>query len=178
MIYRQDLLFLVICTLIFSPELSSMSLAKQMQYFGFYMFLVYFTSSMILFGSFGWIAYTMLNILAKQIQSDDDDERDDKLIHWQTDLWRRRLAAWKAQYYWIGEYVQSMNNCLGPLLLLVVATYFVRMVNNSFKLMNSLKMPNNFQEFDSFQYAIHLAKDFVYFSAFVYLPRLVSQEVI
>jgi hypothetical protein len=164
------------------PEFSSTSFARQVQHVGFYLFAVYFTNSMILFGYLGWIAYSMLNILAQNIQSNIDDVDEEiqghQLIHCsQTDMWHRRLVAWKSQYYGIGEYVHSINNCLGPLILLLVTCYFILMVNNSFALLSFLKMSNFQWKSNCIEYAINLAKDFVYFNAFVYLPGLVSQEV-
>ena len=52
--------------------------------------------------------------------------------------WSRQMFKWKDQYNCITEFIDEMNNCFGPILLLATPCYFVRMVNNSFHLVGTL----------------------------------------
>ena len=160
--------------LFYWPDRST-SLINQIQYFGFYLYCVPLFNFIYLFATLCWIAYSMLDILGEQIERHHDE--NNKRIHSQTDFWRRRLSKWKAQYYWISEYVHSINKCFGPFLLLLISCYFVRMVNYSFMLLNFFKFSNFQWSEDCVVYTLILLKDFVQFSGLVYLPHLIRQEV-
>ena len=159
----------------FSWPDQSTSLTNQIHSFGLFLYCVSFFNFIYLFTTLGWIAYSMLDILGQQIER--HHEENNKLIRLQSDFWLSRLSLWKAQYYWISEYVYSINKCFGPFLLLLVSCYFVRMVNDSFILLNYFKLSNFQWSEDCVLRAISLLKDFVQFSGLVYLPHLIRQEV-
>ena len=170
-------MFLLISIMLLDwPDQQSTSIIYRIYYFGLYFYCVFLYNSIFFFVTLGWIAYSMLDILGQQIKRHRDEEN--KLIHSQTDIWRRWLSKWKAQYYWISEYVHSINKCFGPFLLLLISCYFVRMVNNSFILLTGFKLSNFQWSEDCVLRAILLIKDFVQFSGFVYLPYLTRQKVI
>ncbi len=160
------------------PDPSRSSIVQQLQHVGDYLFPIYLFCGIFLFGSVGWIAYSMLNILRNRIQEDDEVNNKQRQPNLPSEVWRFRLAAWKAQYYWIGEFVHGINNCFGSLLLLVITGYFVRMVNNSFILLNAFRFWHH-EDHESIGrlFVFYVVKDFIYFSAIVYLPYFIRQEV-
>lgn len=159
------------------PDPNRSSIVKQLQHVGDHFFPIYLFCSIFLFGSLGWIAYSMLNILCNRIQEDDEVNNKQRQPN-SPEVWRRRLVAWKAQYYWIGEYVHSINGCFGSLLLLVITGYFVRMVNNSFVLLNAFRFwHHEDNEIVGRLFVFYIVKDFIYFIAIVYLPYVIRQEV-
>lgn len=154
---------------------SNSSVILQLKHITSHLTPMFIYSGICLFGSLCGIAYAMLNIIGKQIQIRRRIRCDEH------DFWHRQLTAWKIKYFFIEQFVYHINQCYGFFLLVVLTSYFVRMINISFVFLYSF-IRQNFVARNSYQlnvglHAFYLIQDFVHFSIIVYLPHLIRQEV-
>lgn len=153
----------------------------QLMYVGFYLFPIYTFASLFLFGSLCWIAYTMLKILGSRIESYNNEGNNKQQQHNRNDrkpkYWQRQLTTLKVQYYWLGEFVYHINNCFGPLILLLMTNYFVRMINNSFTFLMFLRGTQHGWTHSNIVHLVLLVKDFITFCGITYVPYLIHNEV-
>lgn len=130
-------------------------------------------ASVFLFCSLGGMISVMLNILGERIAYHRNQER-------KPGYWRRQLKTWKSQYYLICELVYHVNSCFGPLLLIVLACYFVKMINNSFTLLTMIRTISIFQSTNMIHlYTIgyYILQDFLLVLIVAYIPYLIHQTV-
>lgn len=157
---------------------SKSSIIFQLQHFHCNLLPMYFYSGVCLFVSLCGIAYAMLGIVGKQIQCN----RQQEISFYVNDFWKNQLTKWKIQYYFIEEFVYKIDQYFGFFLLVVLTSYFVRMVNISFIFLNCFKQSfYNSKYYSSLTigiYAFYLVQDFINFSVIVYLPYLIKHEVL
>lgn len=146
-------------------------LIYQLTVIGIVLFLVLVSISFYYLCALCWIAYLMLNALGEEIKaSDKDGKRKQRSSH---------LKLWKTKYFLTAEFVHYINCCFGPFLLLLTASYFVKMTNNSFFVFSNLTKSNNKgQKAGIYLLIIFLMKDWISFVALTYIPSLVRQEVV
>ena len=156
-------------------------IVNQLMLIGMYIFPFYIFFSIFLFECLGWMAYSMLNILSNHIEiAFDAIKIKNKQHDVKLEDWRRQLTTWKVQYYSIGEFIYRINNCFRLLLLLVVASYFVKMINNSFTLflfMRGTDYGHRSSQSNILYGLFLLMKDFLTFCSLVYIPHLIQKEV-
>lgn len=142
-------------------------------YFSFPPFCLLFVfSGGTLFSCLGWMASNMLDILGQQVHRANNrptsqEERDN--------CWIKRLDIWRHQHHVISQFVDEMNYCYGPLLLVLITSGFVQMIVLCYNTML------NVGSIDTFIYLIPnfllVAIQFSFFLALIYVPHRISESV-
>lgn len=83
-----------------------------------------------MFSCIGWITSDMFMILAEKVT-----QQLNKSCKFNQTDWSRRLDSWRHQHYTMLQLVDKINNCYSGLLLVLIASSFVRMINRSFLIM-------------------------------------------
>ncbi len=177
----QELIFWVFLLILTKPD-DKQPIVYQVMYVGIYLFPIYTFASLFLFGSLCWIAYTMLKILGSRIESYENEGDTKQQQHDRNDrkpnkYWKHQLTTLKVQYYWLGEFVYHINNCFGPLFLLLMTSYFVRMINSSFTFLMFLRGTQHGSTHSNVLHLFLLVKDFITFCVITYVPYLMQNEV-
>ena len=148
------------------------SLIFSMLYISAFLFPIYILSHGFLFYSLCRVSHYMFKSLAEQIKR--EAKAQNKTFRETSQYWSRQMFKWKDQYNCITEFIDEINNCFGPFLLLATPCYFVRMVNNSFHLVGTLGGNGNLG------YGIHntliLIKDFIQLNFIAYTSHQIRQE--
>ncbi len=149
------------------------SLFFSILYVSAFLFPIYTLSHGFLFHSLCRVSHFMFKSLAEQIKREAKTQKTKNRETSQ--YWSRQMFKWKDQYNCITEFIDEMNNCFGPILLLATPCYFVRMVNNSFDLVGSLGGNGNLG------YGINntlllLIKDFIQLNFIAYTSHQIRQE--
>ena len=147
------------------------SLSYSLLNISVFLFPIYTLSHGFLFYSLCRVSHYMFKSLAEQIKR---EAKAQKISRETSQYWSRQMFKWKDQYNCITEFIDEINNCFGPILLLATPCYFVRMVNNSFRLVGTLGGNGNLG------YGIHntliLIKDFIQLNFIAYTSHQIRQE--
>ena len=163
-----------------------LSFISQLEYLAPFFFQLYLFISIYIFGCLGSIARVMYSILNQKIARNVNIIRlqsRDNLHHrnGHSKTWQRRLQAWKIQYFSIGEFVHQWNRFFAPFLLLAIATFFVKMINNSFGLLTTWRSFGRNQSPEGIsEFLIRMSlffKDTILFCGICIIPHLVRKEV-
>lgn len=151
---------------------------KQFLHVGFSLFPLYIYCIIYFFGSLCWMAYAMLDIFTRMVVDYCNlakDEKPKKLKNW-----RRLLIHWKWRYFLVVEWIESINQCFGWVLLLVITCFFILMINYSYILLVSVRRCNRGHG-DEWSlvglYSLNLIKSVIYISGIAYLPYKIQREV-
>ncbi|KAK4025226.1 hypothetical protein OUZ56_014301 [Daphnia magna] len=129
--------------------------------------VLYVFSGAAMFSCVGWITSDMFMILAEKVM-----QQLNKSCKFNQTDWSRRLDSWRHQHYTMLQLVDKINNCYSGLLLVLIASSFVRMINTSFLIMRRDLNLN---------ILLHLSVliiEFGHFAMLIYVPHRIRESAI
>lgn len=131
----------------------------------------YMNLSAILLNCFGWLAFSMLKALGRDI----DESPPQRSSHLSSSSMQNVVCRWNRHYFLIVDYVHQFNRCFGSVVLFLVAPFFVRIINTSFQLMMEVK--NGRWTMDTTVCLTIFLLNFGGFTTIVSIPHNIREEV-
>jgi hypothetical protein len=132
--------------------------------------LMFVFSGGALFFSLGWMASNMLDILAQQVYV-----ANHSMAKVTAKNWFKRIDLWRHQHHLISQFIDEINHCFGPLLLVLITSGFVEMIVLSYNNMRNFSTSTSF--IVMITYFLPFSVQFFFFLALIYIPHRIRESV-
>ncbi len=100
--------------------------------------IMYAFSSVTLFACLSQYLGGLLRILSNKVRywkTDSSSNGNSSHRNYREDKFRNTLETWKSHYLLMQRLIEKLNDVFGCVLLIVIASTFLRLLNNSFKML-------------------------------------------
>lgn len=133
--------------------------------------LLFVFSGGALFSSLGWMASSMLDILTQQVYRENSNSSSQKE---EKENWVKRIDTWRHKHHLISSFVDEINCCYGPLLLVLITSAFVQMITFSYETMRNITDSTFVVPVANI---LFLCIQFFFFLALIYVPHRLRESV-